>query len=162
MSKFKLFLENHPNWPAALIVLCIFSVFWLTSFIVAIIQYQTKLGIMSWPSVSGTIVTSRVTEYKDEYCLYYNYTYEVDGKKYENRDYSFPEREKCYSIQEDAIEYKLKQGTKIGVFYNPNNHTEAYIHRTTNIPPGCLFGFLMGVFILLVSIVVSCLILFEK
>ena len=165
-SRFKLFFEEHPDWKGALIPLGIFGFQGLLMLILGISFYHTEQEIASWPSVSGTIVVSRVTHHTDDdgddyYKPYYIYEYDVDGQKFENDEYSVLHSTESFSLKEAAIESKLKTGTKVSVFYNPKDPTDSYMYRTENTSTTTWIFITIGLILIGIGIFISVFIFFK-
>jgi len=166
-SRFKLFFEKHPDWKVALVPLGIIGFHGLIMLITGIIFYHTEREIASWPSITGTIVVSRVTHYTDDdgddyYRPYYSYIYNVDGQEFKNDDFSVFHSTESFSLKEAAIENKLKKGTKVTVFYNPNNPSNAFMHRVEYISAGTIILLILGVILIGIGLIISCIMIFKQ
>jgi hypothetical protein len=94
-----------------------------------------KKAALSWPSVPGTVQTSRVEVSGGEYTTVYphiEYEYTVAAQKY--RYDSIKAGDKFVSLsftQSNAYEVveKYPVGTRVRVYYNPDNPAEATLER---------------------------------
>ena len=165
-NKDKSFFKRH-HWKPALGILCTPLFIGLIPLIVGISHYSKEQEIAKWPSVTGTIVESRITQHIDDegedyYQPYYIYEYKVDGVKFKNDVYSVSGDTTGYYLKGEAIESKFKTGTKVNVFYNPKDPTNSYMHRAENTPTGTWILIILGVVLIGIGLILSCMVFFSE
>lgn len=88
--------------------------------------YYGKLS-ESWPSVDGTITSSKMSNYKGTLDIHVTYNYSVDNVEYNSNRLAYLKP----SIETEKVGYeyleKYAEGKTVKVYYNPEDHAEAVL-----------------------------------
>lgn len=114
----------------------VFGLFWgaLTGsfdYLVVSRMLQQKAA-EQYPTVTGVISHSEMTQKrgskgKTSYGIDLRYSYEVAGKKYESNRYRYDEDNSSDSRHARQVVGELSAGTKVPVYYNPNDPSDAVL-----------------------------------
>lgn len=85
----------------------------------------------AWPTVEGTVTKSQVRRRRGNRSLRMRYEYDVNGQTYESGQIAFFGRVLAGTVTERRKRYPL--GTKVTVYYNPDNPAVAVLEPGARI-----------------------------
>jgi len=110
----------------------IFIVVGVAIFGLGINLYKKAKASETWPTVDGVVFSSEVSSYKDSkkntrYSANVNYSYMIENKEYTSNDISMSEVTSSNVSSAEKICKQYPEGTKVKVFYNPENPDESLL-----------------------------------
>ncbi len=85
---------------------------------------KKKKAAQAWPSVPGTVTSSRVQQKEDESDAVVTYSYAVNGKDYQGNRVGFFSRDTAQQVVS-----RYPSGKQVEVFYDPANPSSAVLER---------------------------------
>jgi len=123
--------ETHRSSPFILVVVLL--VFGVVLGGVGFMRYTTARASAEWPTVNGTVTSSRVQttrrDGKNEYMPRVQYSYVVDGQSFSGTRITASDEYQKNRGSADDILGRYPSGTAVTVFYDPQDPARAVLEQ---------------------------------